>query len=210
MNQEQIEQYVAGRMGEAEAQAFEEYCLANPEFARQVEYEQRLKAGIGAGCAAAPRRNSCAPTHPLRWSLAAAASVLIALVAVLSIWNSGLHARGPTHPGGGHGGSPHDGTSLRLALVRGSDSAPTLPPGWSASKSSACSTRQFITASRSTGCEPRSKIDTVATLNDQRPTSPVSLEVMIDSKQLRAGAYSLRVRKQASGEEALDFGFVKF
>ena len=33
---------------------------------------------------------------------------------------------------------------------------------------------------------------------------------MIDSEQLRAGSYSLRVRKQASGEEALDFGFVKF
>ena len=42
MNQGQIEQYVAGHMGEAEALAFEEYCLANPEFARQVEYEQRL------------------------------------------------------------------------------------------------------------------------------------------------------------------------
>ena len=49
MNQEQIEQYVAGRMSEAEALAFEEYCVANPEFARQVEYEQRLKAGIRAG-----------------------------------------------------------------------------------------------------------------------------------------------------------------
>ena len=46
MNQAHIEQYVAGRMGEAEACAFEDYCLANPEFARQVEYEQRLKAGL--------------------------------------------------------------------------------------------------------------------------------------------------------------------
>ncbi len=57
--------------------------------------------------------------------------------------------------------------------------------------------------------EQNKKIDTVATLNDQRPNSPVSLVVIIDSKQLRAGPYSLRVRKQASGEEALDFGFVK-
>ena len=58
--------------------------------------------------------------------------------------------------------------------------------------------------------EQNQKIDTVATLNDQHPTSPMSLEVMIDSRQLRRGSYSLRVRKQASGEEALDFGFVKF
>jgi hypothetical protein len=49
--------------------------------------------------------------------------------------------------------------------------------------------------------------DTIATLNDQRPSSPMSLDVLIDSKQLRSGSYSLRVRKQASGEEALDFGF---
>ena len=46
MNQAQIEQYVQGRMSEAEARAFEEYCVAHPEFARQVEYEQRLKAGL--------------------------------------------------------------------------------------------------------------------------------------------------------------------
>ena len=32
---------------------------------------------------------------------------------------------------------------------------------------------------------------------------------MIDSDRLEPGAYSLRVRKQASDEEALDFGFVK-
>ena len=46
MNQDQIEQYVSGRMGESDARVFEEYCVANPEFARQVEFEQRLKAGI--------------------------------------------------------------------------------------------------------------------------------------------------------------------
>ena len=46
MNQEQIDQYVSGRMDEAEALRFEEYCLSNPEFARQVEYEQRMKAGL--------------------------------------------------------------------------------------------------------------------------------------------------------------------
>jgi hypothetical protein len=51
--------------------------------------------------------------------------------------------------------------------------------------------------------------DTIATLNDQRPASPMSLEVLIDSKQLREGSYSLRVRKQGTGEEALEFGFEK-
>jgi hypothetical protein len=32
---------------------------------------------------------------------------------------------------------------------------------------------------------------------------------MVDSDRLPAGAYSLRVRKQASGEEPLDFAFQK-
>ena len=45
MNQLLIEQYVAGRMGEAEAEAFEVRCLEDPDLARQVELEQRLKSG---------------------------------------------------------------------------------------------------------------------------------------------------------------------
>jgi len=208
MNQEQIDQYVAGRMSEAEALAFEEYCLSNPEFARQVEYEQRLKAGL-AQVASGSTAEFVRSDHPLRWSLAAAASVLIALVAVFFyIWTSGSQA--PRNIlAAVTDSSPHD-ASLRLALVRGSDSAPALPPGL---------VRVEIVGLFDAGnqysvaldrLEQNQKIDTIATLNDQLPSSPVSLEVLIDSKQLRPGPYSLRVRKQASGEEALDFGFVKF
>ena len=57
--------------------------------------------------------------------------------------------------------------------------------------------------------EPARTGRNLATLYGQHPTSPVTLEFMIDSDRLRAGSYSLRVRKQASDEEALDFGFVK-
>jgi hypothetical protein len=53
-------------------------------------------------------------------------------------------------------------------------------------------------------------VDTVATLYSQHPTSPITLEVMIESDQLAPGNYSLRVRRQASDEESLDFGFMKF
>ena len=208
MNQEQIEQYVAGQMSEAEALRFEEYCLSNPKFARQVEYEQRLKAGL-AQVASGSTAEFVRESVPLRWSLAAAAGVLIALVAVLSIWTSGLHAPAPTILAAVTSSTPRDGTSLRLALVRGSDSMPTLPPGL---------VRVEIVGLFDAGNmysvaldrREQNQNDTVATLSDQRPTSPMSLEVMIDSKQLRAGPYSLRVRKQESGEEALDFGFVKF
>lgn len=209
MNQDQIDQYIRRRMSEAEALAFEEYCLLNPEFARQVDYQQRLKAGM-AQVARGSTAEFVRSAHPLRWSLAAAAGVLLALAAVFSIWTSGLHATAPTILAAVTASTPHDGATLRLALVRGSDTVPALPAGL---------VRVEIVGLFDTGNsysvaldrrEPNQTIDTVATLNDQKPTSPMSLQVLVDSKQLRPGAYSLRVRKQASGEEALDFGFVKF
>ena len=133
MNQELIEQYVAGRLSEAEAQAFEDYCLANPEFARQVEYEQRLKAGIAQVARGSTAEFVRAP-HPLQWTLAAAASMLLVLVAMFYIWNPGTRAVAPSILAAASFAT-HDGPSLRLALVRGSDTAPTLPPGeWSTSK----------------------------------------------------------------------------
>jgi hypothetical protein len=209
MNQDQIDQYVAGRMSEAEALAFEEYCLLNPEFARQVDYEQRLKAGL-AKVASGSTAEFVRSSQPLRWSLAAAAGVLIALVAVLSIWTSGLHAPAPTILAAVTDSTPRSGTSLRLALVRGSDTMPALPAGLVRVEIVGLFDADNMYSVALDRREQNQKIDTVATLNDQHPASPMSLEVVIDSKQLRPGSYSLRVRKQASGEEALDFGFVKF
>jgi len=209
MNQEQIERFVAGRMGEAEALAFEEYCLANPEFARQVEYEQRLKAGL-AQVASGSTAEFVRSEHPLRWKLAAAAGVLIALVAMFSIWTTGLHSSAPTILAAVTDSTPHGGTSLRLALVRGAETVPALPPGLVRVEIVGLFDAGNLYSVALDRREQNQKIDTVATLNDQHPASPMSLEVLIDSKQLRPGAYSLRVRKQASGEEALDFGFAKF
>ena len=208
MNQELIEKYVAGRLSEPEAQAFEDYCLANPEFARQVEYEQRLKAGlteVARGSTAEFVRSD----HPLRWSLAAAAGLILAVAVMFYVWNPVSRGGAPAMLAAVTDATPHDVAYLRLALVRGSDTEPALPRGM---------VRVEIVGLFDLGNSysvaldrlgQNKEIDTVATLNDQRPSSPVSLEVIIDSKQLRPGPYSLRVRKQASGEEALDFGFVK-
>ena len=209
MNQAQIEQYVAGHMGEAEALAFEEYCLSNPEFARLVEYEQRLKAGL-AQVASGSTAEFVRSEHPLRWSLAAAAGLLIAFVAVISIWTSGLHATAPTIMAAVTAGAPQGDSSLRLALVRGSDTAPSLPAGLVRVEIVGLFDAGNFYSVALDRREQNQKIDTIATLNDQRPASPMSLEVLIDSKQLREGSYSLRVRKQGTGEEALDFGFVKY
>jgi hypothetical protein len=208
MNQDQIEQYVRGRMSEADARAFEEYCVANPEFARQVEFEQRLKAGM-TQVARGPIAEFVRSGNPLRWNLAAAASILFVSAFGLWFW----HTYVPPTPTAimvsvGDGKSRVDHT-LRLALIRGNDLTPVLPSG---------RVRVQIVGLFDTGSpysvaldrlDTKRNVDTIATLYGQQPASPVTLEVVVDSKRLEPGTYSLRVRKQASEDEALDFEFLK-
>ena len=208
MNQQQIEQYVAGRMGQAEAEAFEEYCLANPEFAKQVEFEQRLKLGltqVARGSTAEFVRSN----HPARWRIAAAAAALLGLSVAFYAFHGNPSGARPLLAAVS-GDSQHQTSAMRLALVRGADTAPVLQGGL---------VRVEIAGLFDTGVhytvaldrlEPAKAIDTLATLYGQHPSSPMTLEVLIDSEQLEAGTYSLRVRKQSSDDEALDFIFVKY
>jgi len=207
MNQQQIEQYVAGKMGQAEAEAFEDHCVANPEFARQVEFEQRLKLGL-ALVAQGSTAEFVRSNHPVRWKIAAAAAILLGLSAAFYAFHA--------NPAGARpllatvsGDTQHMGSTMRLALVRGAETAPLLQNGL---------VRVEIVGLFDTGIhysvaldrlQPNKAIDTLATLYGQHPSSPMTLEVLIDSDQLDAGTYSLRVRKQSSDEEALDFIFVK-
>ena len=207
MNQDMIDKYISGSMSESDAQAFEEHCLSNPEFARLVEYEQRLKIGM-AQVASGSTAEFVRSETPLRWSLAAAAGVLIALTSVFYVWSSS-HTLTPTIMAAVVDSKPVGDASMRLALVRGSDSIPTLPAGLVRVEIVGLFEAGNFYSVALDRREQNQKIDTIATLNDQLPSSPMSLDVLIDSKQLRSGSYSLRVRKQASGEEALDFGFLK-
>jgi hypothetical protein len=208
VNQDLIDRYVAGRLGESEAQAFEEYCLAHPEFARHVEYEQRLKAGI-----AQVSRGSTAEfvrsNHPLRWSLAAAAGLLLAIVSIFYLWNHPLAVTSRPVMAAVQTDAQRNGPSLRLALVRGTETAPLLQRGIVRVEIVGLFDLGFHYSVALDRLEQNEKIDTIATLYGQHPTSPVTLEVMLDSDQLPSGSYSLRVKKQASDEESLDFGFLK-
>ena len=207
MNQELIDPYVSGKLSEADAQAFEEYCLTHPEFARQVEFEQRLKAGmtqVARGSTAEFVRSN----HPLRWSLAAAAGLLIAIVSIFYLWNHPLAVTSRPLMAAVTTDAQRNGSSMRLALVRGTDSAPTLQSGIVRVEIVGLFDLGFHYSVALDRLE-RNNNQTVATLYSQHPTSPVTLEVMVDSDQLAAGAYTLRIKKQASDEESLDFGFVK-
>ena len=208
MNQQQIEQYVAGRMTQAEAEAFEEYCLANPDFAKQVEFEQRLKLGL-AQVAQGSTAEFVRSNHPLRFRIAAAAAVLLCLSAAFYAFHASPAGARPLLAAVS-GDAQHRGSTMRLALVRGAETSPALQSGL---------VRVEIVGLFDTGVhysvaldrlQSKKAIDTLATLYGQHPSSPMTLDVLIDSDQLEAGTYSLRVRKQSSDEEDLDFSFVKY
>jgi hypothetical protein len=208
MNQDAIDRYLNGRLGEAEAEAFEEYCLAHPEFAKHVEYEQRLKAGI-TEVARGSTAEFVRSNHPLRWSLAAAAGLLLAIVSIFYLWSHPLAVTSRPVMAAVQTDAQRNGPSLRLALVRGTETAPPLQRGIVRVEIVGLFDLGFHYSVALDRLEQNRKIETVATLYSQHPTSPVTLEVMVDSDQLPAGSYSLRVKKQASDEEPLDFGFVK-
>ena len=208
MNPGMIEQYVSGKLGTKEAEEFEAYCVANPEFAKQVEYEQRLRAGIAE--VARSRTEEFVRTDGYsRWKYAAAAGVLLAIGAlVFSQWRPGGL--------GGHvlmaavtTAAERTGPSLRMAQVRGADNEPRLGDGIVRVEIVGL----FDTAAHYSvtldHMKKQSQAETLATLYGQRPSSPMSLEFMLDASRLQAGSYTLRVHKQSSDEEPLDFDLVK-
>jgi hypothetical protein len=209
MNQDLIEKFVAGRLGEAEADAFEEYCVANPEFAKQVEYEQRLKAGM-AQVASGPNAEFVrSPNHhPLRWNIAAAAGILLSVCTLYFMWTQYVPTSVKPLMAAVTTDEQRNGASLRLALVRGNEAAPVLPPGITRVEIVGLFDLGFHYSVVLDRLEKNEKV-AVATLYSQHPTSPVTIEVMVDGNRLPPGAYSLRVRRQSSDEESLDFGFVK-
>jgi hypothetical protein len=207
MNQTRIEQYVSGRLVGREAEEFETYCVANPEFAKQVEYEQRLRAGIAEVAQGSTAEFVRASAEP-RWKLAAAASVILAIGAVSWTWVHQSNKLGRAVMAAVSTDTQRNGPTLRLAQVRGAESVPTLAPrvmrveivGLFDSAALYNITLDRIEDQRSR---------TLTTLYGQHPNSPVTLEFMLDAEDLPAGSYTVRVHKQASDEESLDFGVVK-
>ena len=207
MNQQLVEQYVAGKLSEAQAEAFEDFFVANPEVARQVELEQRLKAGL-ALVASGSTEEFVRAENPWGWKLALAASLLLCTGTVFWVGKhlSGLH---PQLLAAVTTDEQRAGTTMRLALVRGADGMPQLPAGNVRVEIVGLFEPAFHYTVALDRIEPNQSITTLSTLYGEHPTSPVTLEVMIDGRQLDPGSYFLRVRKQASDEEALDFTFVK-
>lgn len=201
-----VEQYVAGAMGDSEADAFEEACLRDPDLARRVEVEQRMKLGFEQVA-----RNSeefVRSSSTGFWQLAVAAGLLVVLTA--GVW---FLQRGAPKPDERALAAVvpellYGGTSMRLGPVS-EENMPELPRGV---------VRVAITGSFEAGAAYSVSLDrlhavkpaqTIASLADQKPASGTELDVMLDSDLLEPGTYSLRVQRQGSGDKALDFSFIK-
>jgi hypothetical protein len=207
MKQALIEPYVSGKLDGRDAEEFETYCVANPEFAKQVEFEQRLRAGleqVARGSTAEFVRSNAEP----RWKLAAAASIVLALGAISwAAWHQS-NRLGRALMASVTTDAQRNGASLRLAQVRGAESVPSLDStvlrvevvGLFDSDALYNITLDRLDEQRA---------HTLTTLYGQHPSTPVTLEFMLDAEDLPPGSYTLRVRKQSSDEEPLDFGVVK-
>ncbi len=206
MNQERIEQYLAGKLGPADAEAFETYCVANPEFARQVEFEQRLRAGmaeVARGSTAEFVRDDSSAFR----RFAIAATVLLALGAGFIGWGSWNPATRPYLSAASD--ARGNVSTLRLAQVRGTVETATLRNDATLVEIVGLFDANYDYSVELTRLTSENHTENIATLYGQRPTSSVKLEVLLNAERLQSGTYQLRVRKQASEEEPLEIDFVK-
>jgi hypothetical protein len=82
----EIADYLANRLSEAEAQAFELYCLEHPDFAQLVEREIALKIGMRQTAAASVQPSITSHYRGLgRWPVALAASIVVIVCAMLAV-----------------------------------------------------------------------------------------------------------------------------
>jgi hypothetical protein len=206
MNQDRIEQYIAGKLGPAEAEAFEAYCVANPEFAKQVEFEQRLRDGmaeVARGSTAEFVRDDSSSFH----RFAIAATILLALGAVFIGWGSWTPA---TKPYLAAAGDAHGNVStLRLAQVRGTVDTAALREDTTLLEIIGLFDTQYDYSVELARLTSENHTENIATLYGQRPSSTVTLEVLLNAERLRPGTYQLRVRRQTVDEEPLEIEFVK-
>ena len=145
----------------------------------------------------------------MRWKVALAASVILAVTGGLFVWRHTTPTVAMPVLAAVTSTAQRSGPSMRLALVRGMDSSPRLQSGFVRVEIVGLFDPGFHYTVSLDRLEQQRNVETIGTLYSQHPTSPITLEVMVDSDRLRPGTYSLRVRKQASGEEPLDFGFLK-
>ena len=170
--------YLAGRLSEAEAQAFERHYFYCPACTEAIEVGTRLRAGFGKRPVAAAR---VAPPRPLSTWVALAAAAAVALLAV-GLWQAAHLAR-PT-PGGS---VLRGGAEARLDVRVEADQNGALAVRWAAIPGAA---RYAVRVLTSDGVEVW-KTETDETRSTVRPSelsaaSEKSLLVEVDALDARS------------------------
>jgi hypothetical protein len=206
MNQQLLDRYVAGRLGEKESEEFEEYCLTHPDFARQVEAEQLLRAGVQRVVRESPGEFAAPARRPVHWPVALAASLVLGLGAMWLLRTPDPAPLMTLAAVEDAGALP----VLRLAMVRSAvDGMPRLPPGRVRVEIAGlfdAGTDYTVSLQRQ---DPPQAVDEGAQLRGERSASGTSLHVVIDGDRLAAGTYTLQILRAQSSDEPLEFVFVK-
>ena len=116
-----VSRYVAGDLSRSERAEFEAWLVASPELASEVEMERRLRRGIASAARRGwlQRKGSArSSTTQRRWHLAAAASGVLALMALGAVLVT------PPHPGTTSASAPNATPSRLLPAPRVDSSRP--------------------------------------------------------------------------------------
>jgi len=122
-----VSRYVAGDLSRSERAEFEAWLIASPELAAEVEMERRLRRGIASAARrgwlkrGAPARQF-APEH--RWRMAAAASVVLAVMALSAVMVFPERASKATVSSAGNSPRLLPARTVRLGAVRSMDTTP--------------------------------------------------------------------------------------
>jgi len=207
-----VERYLAGRLADDEALAFEAYVEAHPEVIRQIEIVARMKSGLatlkGSGelakLMAVPKRSVLRRPAVLAASIAA---VAIAILLVIRPWNAAAPAislAGTPQLLAGFGHEPLPiAAQLTLMRSRGVE-IQTLgmsPDGQSAVeltldlRSPDTAARYSVQLLRVAGAS----LESLATVSDLLPRGDGALVIYVRADTLKAGSYLIRATEAAHG-----------
>lgn len=207
--QQWVARYVAGKLSDAAAEAFEDFCIAHPDVAAEVALEKKMKAGL-AVVAAESRTKSHAHPFPKPWVWAAAAAIVLLIGGALVVRDySGDAVVGILAAVDSVGGQPTQ-EHVRLAELRGA----TIP-SLGASSNSLMEVELvgqydvdalYRVSLSATDASDDTRV--IATLEASHPVSETSLKILLDGARIPAGTYSLIAAPVAPGR-TLEFAFRK-
>jgi hypothetical protein len=205
-DQQWVRRYVAGELNDVETVAFEDFIVAHPDVARQVELEQRMTAGLAR---VGHEEFADAPRGGIpQWWLATAACVLLGVAAMLGV-KQGWFGGGPKILMAATADSQRSVTRLRLAQLRG-DADRTRVPGQSlvlldiVGPFHADATYSVSLRRHEANGQTR-----VTELRKLKPSTPTELAVLLNNDLILPGEYSVVVTRDSSDDIELSFDFQK-